>query len=97
MATVSLKNLSNAAAKGREVTPVHDLDLAIGDGEFAVVAGPPRAGKTTILRLIAGLETASAGEIFIGDRSVTKVLPKDREVEAAKAKARSAERFGRTG
>ena len=49
-----------------DVTAVHDLSLTIGDGEFVVLLGPTGAGKTTTLRLIAGLEQPDAGAVLIG-------------------------------
>ena len=56
------------------------LDLAVGDGEFVVLVGPSGCGKTTSLRMVAGLETLDSGSIRIGDRDVTNVDPKDRDV-----------------
>jgi len=56
------------------------LDLLVGDGEFVVLVGPSGCGKTTSLRLVAGLETLDAGRIRIGDRDVTDVDPKHRDV-----------------
>ncbi|MBM3518611.1 MAG: ABC transporter ATP-binding protein, partial [Alphaproteobacteria bacterium] len=59
---------------------VDNVDLAIADGEFVVLVGPSGCGKTTLLRMIAGLESVSAGRIAIGERDVTGVHPKDRNV-----------------
>lgn len=59
---------------------VDRLDLVVGDGEFVVVVGPSGCGKTTSLRMVAGLETLDSGCIRIGDRDVTRVDPKDRDV-----------------
>jgi multiple sugar transport system ATP-binding protein len=59
---------------------VDSLDLEIRDGEFVVLVGPSGSGKTTALRMLAGLEEVDAGAIFIGDRDVTDVTPKDRDV-----------------
>jgi multiple sugar transport system ATP-binding protein len=56
------------------------LDLVVGDGEFVVLVGPSGCGKTTSLRMVAGLETVDSGRIRIGDRDVTNVDPKDRDV-----------------
>jgi multiple sugar transport system ATP-binding protein len=56
------------------------LDLAVGDGEFVVLVGPSGCGKTTSLRMVAGLETVDSGCVRIGDRDVTNVDPKDRDV-----------------
>jgi multiple sugar transport system ATP-binding protein len=56
------------------------LDLSVGDGEFVVLVGPSGCGKTTSLRMVAGLETLDEGCVRIGDRDVTNVDPKDRDV-----------------
>ncbi|MGO9153650.1 ABC transporter ATP-binding protein [Mycobacterium sp.] len=56
------------------------LDLVVGDGEFVVLVGPSGCGKTTSLRMVAGLETVDSGRIRIGDRDVTRIEPKDRDV-----------------
>ena len=62
-------------------TPVlEDIDLSIKDGEFMVLVGPSGCGKSTLLRLISGLETVSSGEIFIGDRLITPLPPKQRDI-----------------
>ena len=65
---------------GNEVIAVNAVSLEIGDGEFMVLVGPSGCGKSTILRLLAGLEEVTAGEITIGDRQVTDLPPKDRDV-----------------
>jgi multiple sugar transport system ATP-binding protein len=62
------------------VVAVDDVSLHIGDGEFMVLVGPSGCGKSTLLRLIAGLEEATAGAIRIGDRDVTDLAPRDRDV-----------------
>ncbi|MBS4730486.1 sn-glycerol-3-phosphate ABC transporter ATP-binding protein UgpC [Mycobacterium sp. SM1] len=56
------------------------LDLAVADGELVVLVGPSGCGKTTALRLVAGLEPVDSGRIRIGERDVTDVDPKDRDV-----------------
>src|ERR1044072_5422806 len=55
-------------------------DLDIAHREFVVLVGPSGCGKTTTLRMVAGLEEASAGEIYIGDQLVNDVPPKDRDI-----------------
>jgi multiple sugar transport system ATP-binding protein len=65
---------------GTDSPAVDALDLEIRDGEFVVLVGPSGSGKTTALRMLAGLEEVDAGAIFIGDRDVTDVTPKDRDV-----------------
>src|SRR5690606_10575403 len=62
------------------VTAVNDLNLDIADGEFLVLVGPSGCGKTTALRCLAGLEEVTSGDIIIGDRVVTHVPPKDRDI-----------------
>src|SRR6186997_3396618 len=59
---------------------VHDLDLAIEDGELMVLVGPSGCGKTTALRMVAGLEEISDGEIRIGDQVVNDLTPKERDI-----------------
>ncbi|HEX5949517.1 MAG TPA: sn-glycerol-3-phosphate ABC transporter ATP-binding protein UgpC [Actinomycetota bacterium] len=63
-----------------DVVAVSDLSLEIADGEFMVLVGPSGCGKSTILRILAGLEEVTAGEVTIGDRQVTDLPPKDRDV-----------------
>jgi len=63
-----------------EVVAVGDLSLTIGDGEFIVLLGPTGAGKTTTLRLIAGLERPDAGRIAITGHDVTAAPPPARDV-----------------
>ncbi len=63
-----------------EVKAVNDLSLDIKDKEFLVLVGPSGCGKTTALRLLAGLEEITSGSIYIGDRVVNDVAPKDRDI-----------------
>jgi multiple sugar transport system ATP-binding protein len=65
---------------GSEIPALDSLDLDIRDGELMVLVGPSGSGKTTALRMLAGLEDVDAGSIWIGDRDVTYVPPKDRDV-----------------
>src|SRR5512132_2065130 len=65
---------------GDDVVAVDDVSLEIADGEFMVLVGPSGCGKSTILRMIAGLEEVTAGEITIGDRQVTDLEPKARDI-----------------
>jgi multiple sugar transport system ATP-binding protein len=65
---------------GTDRPALDSLDLDVGDGEFVVLVGPSGCGKTTSLRMVAGLETLDCGRIRIGDRDVTNVDPKDRDV-----------------
>ena len=63
-----------------DVVAVNDLDIKIADQEFLVFVGPSGCGKTTSLRLLAGLEEINEGNIYIGDRLVNDVPPKDRDI-----------------
>ena len=65
---------------GAERPSVTDLDLDIADGEFLVLVGPSGCGKSTTLRMLAGLEEVTDGRIFIGDRDVTDVPARDRDI-----------------
>ena len=77
MAKVVIENLTK---KYGDVAAVTSLDLTIEDRSFVVLLGPSGCGKTTILRCIAGLESPDQGEIHIGDRNVTDLPPKDRDI-----------------
>ena len=59
---------------------IHGLDLDVKDGSFVAFVGPSGCGKSTLLRMIAGLEEISGGSLFIGERLVNRVEPKDRDV-----------------
>lgn len=77
MAEVRLVNVSKTFDK---VNAVSDVTITIGDGEFFTLLGPSGCGKTTTLRMIAGLERPTSGRIFVGDRDVTDLPPKARNV-----------------
>jgi multiple sugar transport system ATP-binding protein len=65
---------------GAERPAVDDLNLDIEDGEFLVLVGPSGCGKSTSLRMLAGLEEVTSGKIYIGDRDVTHLPPKERDI-----------------
>jgi multiple sugar transport system ATP-binding protein len=65
---------------GTDAPAVDALDLDVRDGEFMVLVGPSGSGKTTALRMLAGLEEVDAGAVYIGDRDVSDVPPKERDV-----------------
>ena len=65
---------------GADSPSVDKLDIDIEDGEFLVLVGPAGCGKSTSLRMLAGLEEVNEGKIWIGDRDVTNLSPKDRDV-----------------
>lgn len=70
----------NACKRFGEVTAVDNLSLTVADGEFVVLLGPTGAGKTTTLRLAAGLEVPDAGRIRIAGVDVTRAAPAERDV-----------------
>ncbi|KQW46003.1 sugar ABC transporter ATP-binding protein [Nocardioides sp. Root1257] len=65
---------------GADKPAVPGISLEIGDGEFMVLVGPSGCGKSTTLRMLAGLEEVNKGKIFIGDREITNIPPKDRDI-----------------
>ncbi len=79
MATVTFDKATRVYP-GATKASVDNLDLEIADGEFLVVVGPSGCGKSTALRMLAGLEDVNTGRILIGDRDVTQVPPKDRDI-----------------
>ncbi len=79
MATVSYRGATRVFP-GTTTPAVDHLDLEIGDGEFVVLVGPSGCGKSTSLRMLAGLEEVTEGSIQIGDRDVTRLAPKDRDI-----------------
>ncbi len=79
MAGVRLENISKKYA-GADKATVEAINLDIADKEFLVLVGPSGCGKSTTLRMIAGLEEISEGKLYIGDRVVNDVAPKDRDI-----------------
>lgn len=78
MSVVELRGLEKVYPNGFKA--VHGIDLKINDGEFMVFVGPSGCAKSTSLRMIAGLEDISDGEISIGGRIVNNIPPKDRGI-----------------
>jgi multiple sugar transport system ATP-binding protein len=78
MAEIQLKDVVKRYPGGMEA--VRGIDLHISDGSFVVLVGPSGCGKTTTLRMIAGLEDVTEGSILLGDRDVTDLEPRDRDV-----------------
>jgi len=72
--------LSSVSKRFDDVTAVDRMDLAVADGEFVVLLGPTGAGKTTTLRLVAGLEKADQGKITIAGQDMTTAPPTVRDV-----------------
>src|SRR6266849_3581806 len=79
MASVKYVSATRVFSKGAPPA-VNALDLDIQDGEFMVLVGPSGSGKTTALRMLAGLEPLDDGRVEIGNRDVTQVPPKDRDI-----------------
>jgi multiple sugar transport system ATP-binding protein len=77
MAAIRLEGVTKSFGS---VTAVDDISLEIEDGEFLVLVGPSGCGKSTLLRMLAGLEEVTAGTIFIGDRDVTDLAPRSRDI-----------------
>jgi multiple sugar transport system ATP-binding protein len=77
MAEVKLVHVNKTFGK---VKAIDDFTLHIEDGEFVILVGPSGCGKSTVLRSIAGLEEITSGDIYIGDRLVNDVHPKDRDI-----------------
>src|SRR5438034_10887644 len=78
MAELLLEHVTKVFPGG--IVAVDDVSLRIADGEFIVLVGPSGCGKSTLLRMIAGLEEVSHGCISIGERDVTALAPRDRDV-----------------
>jgi multiple sugar transport system ATP-binding protein len=77
MAKVKLENIKR---KFNNITAIEDINLDIPDGEFWVLVGPSGCGKSTILRTIAGLETVTSGNLYIGDRLVNDIPARGRDI-----------------
>ncbi|GEB95232.1 carbohydrate ABC transporter ATP-binding protein (CUT1 family) [Microbacterium lacticum] len=79
MASVTFDNATRLYPGGTRPA-VDKLNLEVADGEFLVLVGPSGCGKSTSLRMLAGLEEVNSGRILIGDRDVTDIPPKDRDI-----------------
>ncbi|NHN48610.1 ABC transporter ATP-binding protein [Halostella sp. JP-L12] len=77
MAQVKLEHITK---RYEDVTAVDDMNLELRDGEFICLVGPSGCGKSTTMEMVAGLTKPSEGNVYIGDRDVTKLPPKDRGV-----------------
>jgi len=79
MATVTFEGATRFYS-GNPAPAVDNLDLEVADGEFLVLVGPSGCGKSTTLRMLAGLEGVDEGSVRIGERDVTHLPPKDRDI-----------------
>ena len=77
MAEIRIKQVAKSFGKFQALD---SIDLTIADQEFMVLLGASGCGKTTLLRIVAGLETATTGEVWIGDKRVDRLSPKDRNI-----------------
>ena len=77
MASIELRNIRKVF--GNTIV-LPDISFTVREDEFIVLVGPSGCGKSTILRTIAGLETPTSGEVWIGERNITNVHPRDRDV-----------------
>ncbi len=78
MGRVELQGVDKVYPDGHKA--ITDLNLSIEDGEFVILVGPSGCGKSTALRMIAGLEDITAGKLYIGDRLVNDLSPKERDI-----------------
>src|SRR5438094_4701650 len=78
MGAIELEHVTKEFAGG--VVAVDDVSLTIAEGEFMVLVGPSGCGKSTLLRMVAGLEEVTDGAIRIGERDVTDLAPRDRDI-----------------
>jgi multiple sugar transport system ATP-binding protein len=78
VAEILIERLTKEFSGG--VIAVDDVTLHVDDGEFMVLVGPSGCGKSTLLRIIAGLEEATAGQVSIGERDVTDLAPRERDL-----------------
>ena len=78
MADIKLTGIDKVYPGGTHA--VHGVDLHIADGEFMIMVGPSGCAKSTILRMIAGLEVPTGGTVEIGGRVVNDVAPTDRDI-----------------
>jgi multiple sugar transport system ATP-binding protein len=79
MAEILIERISKTYSHGKSPA-VDDISLTIRDREFMVLLGPSGCGKTTLLRMVAGLEYPDAGRVLIGDRDVTDLPPRKRQI-----------------
>ena len=77
MATVQLRDVRKSYG---DLQVIHGVSMDVTDGEFVVIVGPSGCGTSTLLRMVAGLETITGGEVVIANRVVNQLEPKDRDI-----------------
>ena len=80
MASIRLEGVRKVYRDGAAHVAVDEASFAVEQGELVVLVGPSGSGKSTLLRMIAGLESISGGRLYIGDRLVNEVAPRDRDI-----------------
>jgi len=78
MAAISMKNIVKKYGDG--FPAVNDVSIDVADGEFVILVGPSGCGKSTLLRMIVGLEDITSGDMYIGDKRVNDLAPRDRNL-----------------
>ena len=77
MKSLKIKNVNKTFGSFKAL---EDINIEIEPGQFLILVGPSGCGKSTLLNMIAGLESVSSGDILIGDKNVTQLTPKDRDI-----------------
>lgn len=77
MGSLEIRNLSKSFGSNPVLS---DINLTVPEGEFFVVLGPSGGGKSTLLRILCGIETADSGEILLGGRDISRLPPRDRDI-----------------
>jgi multiple sugar transport system ATP-binding protein len=80
MASIRLEGVRKVYRDGAAHLAVDEASFAVEQGELVVLVGPSGSGKSTLLRMIAGLESISGGRLYIGDRLMNEVAPRDRDI-----------------
>lgn len=78
MAAITMKNIVKRYGDG--FPAVNDVSIEVADGEFVILVGPSGCGKSTLLRMIVGLEDITSGDMYIGDRRVNDLAPRERNL-----------------
>ena len=78
MANIVFEDIQKVFPDGTQA--VFDLSLEVADQEFVILVGPSGCGKSTALRMVAGLEDITGGKMYIGDKVVNDLTPKERDI-----------------